>query len=143
MAKLWPFFYQHVKNGNQNEETFDLDGSLSFISQFRQWYRSNGNLMVSNNILSLFCRLIKFCFITFYTKVCISKATIVAYAFLVQYFESATRVAYVGLRVKVKNKYQLIKLHHFLLSLIVYKNYLKIMNLKEQCVSIVYPCEAI
>ena len=41
--------------------------------------------MVSNNILAFFCRLIKFCFITVYTKVCVSKATI---------------VAYVGLRVK-------------------------------------------
>ena len=56
--------------------------------------------MVSNNILTFFCRLIKFCFITVYTKVYVSKVTIVAYALLVQYFENVTIVAYVGLRVK-------------------------------------------
>ena len=31
------------------------------------------------------------------------KATIVAYAFLVQYFKNATRVAYVALKVKTAN----------------------------------------
>ena len=56
--------------------------------------------MVSNNILAFFCRLIKLSFITVYTKVCVSKVTIVAYALLVQYFENVTIVAYVGLRVK-------------------------------------------
>ena len=53
--------------------------------------------MVSNNILAFFCRLTKFYFITVYTKVCVSKATIVAYAFLVQYFENAIIVAYADL----------------------------------------------
>ena len=53
---------------------------------------------MSNNILAFFCRLIKVCFITVYTKVYISKATIVAYVFLVQYFENTTIVAYAGLR---------------------------------------------
>ena len=41
---------------------------------------------MSNNILAFFCRLIKFFFITVYTKVRVSNATVVAYAFSVQYF---------------------------------------------------------
>ena len=58
--------------------------------------------MVSNNI---FGRLIRFYFTTVYTEVCVSKATIVAYAFLVQYFENATIVAYAGLRVKASKHF--------------------------------------
>ena len=49
--------------------------------------------MVSNNILALFYN-------SLYRGMHI-KATIVAYAFLVQCFENATIVAYVSLRVKV------------------------------------------
>ena len=56
--------------------------------------------MVNNNILAFFCRCSKFLFTTVYTKVCILKAIIVPYAFLVQYFENTTTVAYAGLRVK-------------------------------------------
>ena len=63
--------------------------------------------MVSNNILA-FCRLIKFYFLTVYTKVCVSKTTIVAYASLVQYFENTTIVAYASLRV---NKYKPVTKH--------------------------------
>ena len=37
------------------------------------------------------------------------KATIVAYAFSVQYFENVTIVAYVGLRVKQRKKTQIIE----------------------------------
>ena len=55
---------------------------------------------MSTSILAFFCRLIRFYFITVHTKVCVLKATIVACAFLVEYFESATLVAYAGLRVK-------------------------------------------
>ena len=53
--------------------------------------------MVSNNILAFFCRLIWYN--SLYRSMRI-KATIVAYAFSVQYFENATIVAYAGLRVK-------------------------------------------
>ena len=57
--------------------------------------------MVSNNILGFFCRFIRFYFTTVYIyRGMRIKATIVAYAFLVQCFENATIVAYVGLRVK-------------------------------------------
>ena len=52
--------------------------------------------MVSNNILAFSVGLLGF---SLCRGMCI-KATIVAYAFLVQYFESATLVAYAGLRVK-------------------------------------------
>ena len=54
---------------------------------------------MSNNILAFFCRPIKFFYNSAYRSMCI-KATIVAYAFSVQYFENATIVAYAGLRVK-------------------------------------------
>ena len=81
----------------------DLDGSSSLqalSADFIIGANFNGNLMVSNNILAFFCRLIKFYFTTVYTEVCISKPLIVAYVFSVQYFENTTIVAYVGLRVK-------------------------------------------
>ena len=52
--------------------------------------------MVSNDILSFFCRIISYN--SLYRGMCII-ATIVAYAFSVQYFENATIVAYMGLRV--------------------------------------------
>ena len=58
----------------------------------------NGNLIVSNNTLAFFCRLIRFYFTSLYRGMRI-KATIVVYVFLVQCFENATIVAYVGLRV--------------------------------------------
>ena len=54
----------------------------------------------SNNILVFSCRLIRCYFIIVYREVCVSKTTKVAYAFLVQYFENTTIVAYAGLRVK-------------------------------------------
>ena len=55
--------------------------------------------MVTNNILALFCRLIKFYFITVYTEICVSKP-LRTHSFSVQYSENATIVAYVGLNVK-------------------------------------------
>ena len=59
---------------------------FKFVGWFHQWYRFNGNLMVSNNI-SVFYRGMRI------------KATIVTYAFSVQCFENATIVTYAGLRV--------------------------------------------
>ena len=59
---------------------------FKFVGWFCHWYSFNSNLMVSNNILAFFYRLIKFYFITVYTKVRVLKVTIVAYAFSVQYF---------------------------------------------------------
>ena len=56
--------------------------------------------MMSDMMLAFFCRLIKFCFLTVSTKVCLSKAAVVAYVFSVQYFKNASIVAYVDLRVK-------------------------------------------
>ena len=56
--------------------------------------------MVSNNILAFFCRLIRFLFYNSLYRGMRIKATIVAYAFSVQYFENVTIVAYAGLRVK-------------------------------------------
>ena len=55
--------------------------------------------MVSNKILTFFCRFIRFYSITVYTEVVCIEATIVAYAFSVQYFKNTTIRAYVGLRV--------------------------------------------
>ena len=56
----------------------------------------NGNIMVSNNILTLFCRIIRFLFYNSLYRGMHIKATIVAYAFSVQCFEYATILAYAG-----------------------------------------------
>ena len=66
------------RNGDQNEETFDLDGSsflwvlladfaASAISMGFKWW-----IIISK---------LNFCFIAVYTEVCVLKGTIVAYAF--------------------------------------------------------------
>ena len=84
---------------------FPLSLHFKFYRMVLPLYHFNRNLIVSNNILGFFCRLIRFYFITVYTEVSMHiKATIVAYAFLVQHFEKATIVAYAGLRVKYFEK---------------------------------------
>ena len=57
--------------------------------------------MKSNNIIAFFVGLIVLYYHSLYRGMCI-KATIVAYAFSLQYFENTTIIAYVGLRITMK-----------------------------------------
>ena len=85
MAKLWSFLLACKEMVTRVKKLLIYTWMVliysSFVGWFCQWYHFNRNLIVSNNILGFFCRLIRFYFITVYTEVSMRiKATIVAYA---------------------------------------------------------------
>ena len=57
MAKLWPFIQLLVKKWQLEEKTFTFGCLLLELAMdncFRLLHHSNGNVMVSNNILKVF-----------------------------------------------------------------------------------------